>query len=642
MILTSTYRDRTEVPRDLLAAYSSLDHLTTAELSSQAIDGAFERLLRRLVVLMAAHGPQTPERFLAHLARLTSGQPLHSTGAGRAETDAVDLTSAFLEHGAPATPGSVSELQQEIVHFSRIVDIGQLGLEEGVAEHALRRLRGSDRLADPLKVLSELVIVARSRLRQRGLRLAVPWLRPGQSTETDVADDLTTFAPAAAPDCWMGVRCDRRRLRRRFRYELWTLLQYLTPVEAAMALWAHCHEQRLTSAVELVVVQTDAIAGATRVHWDYQPASPPDQPESDGAIARVAATLPTITSMAPGDSLTICGHHLQSTGPGTVQVADVLTGIRVATLDAPATAVVPATAGLVARACDLIAADTGPDLASVEAAHIHLDRDLDIDQDTGAAIGTALIALLSDRQPAPVLAPMMDDDHVLVRLTPAAYRQFLRRAFGPVPMHLICESSPIIRAIVVALFQRLRHSHWANRFQRRGGNLFLPLEDGFHCELFEDVDGTPVTGCLFFEVALLIYRSAPQRFDTYFLDRYHLDAHVHDQAAAILSRQSPTDPEGAEPHGQAGHDLVIAELQDFYRQFSDVTHPFKPDPHITALVDDVLAQADPVFAHLNVLEDYYELQQNRVRHLIRQLDLPLRLTTVHFNATTGRVILAHD
>lgn len=52
----------------------------------------------------------------------------------------------------------------------------------------------------------------------------------------------------------------------------------------------------------------------------------------------------------------------------------------------------------------------------------------------------------------------------------------------------------------------------------------------------------------------------------------------------------------------------------------------------------MLADAAPVTAHLNVLEDYYELQQHKVREFLDLLELPLRLITVHFNATSGRVV----
>jgi hypothetical protein len=224
---------------------------------------------------------------------------------------------------------------------------------------------------------------------------------------------------------------------------------------------------------------------------------------------------------------------------------------------------------------------------------------------------------------------MMDDDHVLVRLAPVTYRAFLHRTFGAAPMHLICESSPIIRAIAVELLRRMSTSPLAAHFQRRGGNLFLPLGDGSHCELFEGIDGsTPVTGCVFFEIALLTYRCDPARFDQYFTGRYHLREGVHDHAAAIFSGTQP-------------HDVKAAELARYYAAFADVTSPSRADSGITALVSEVLQRAAPVTAHLNVLEDYYEVQQHRVRELLRLLGLPLRLVTIHFNAVTGRVV-CHD
>ncbi|RBQ20986.1 hypothetical protein DP939_07985 [Spongiactinospora rosea] len=618
MILTTTYRDRTVASRDLLAAYSPLDHATTATLPAEALDSALERLVRRLVALIALHGPQVPACFL---------DALTAAATGAAPVDVVDLTAAFLERGTAEVTGLPSELQQELVHFSRIVDLGQLGLHTGAAEHALRRLRGSDRLPDALKVLSELIIVARSRLIQRGRALPLPWLRSEGAVESEVADDLTTASPTVSPDYWVVVRCERRRLRRQFRFELSALLEYLTPAEAALALWAHCHEQRLGVAVELAVAQVDATTGTTVVAWRHQPSGTPGR----DAFGRVSDTLPAITHLPPDTATTICDHQVRSTGPTSAVVTE---AARVAAeLSAPA-AVAPADpADLATRACERLAAYTGPEVVSMEAGHIHLDRDLDADQDAGVAIGAALLGMLAARQRRPVaLTPMMDDDHVLVRLTPESYRRFLRRTFGPVPMHLICESSPIIRAIVVALFQRLRNSRPAGHLQRRGGNLYLPLEDGTHCELFEDIDGAATTGCVFFEAALLIYRSAPKRFDAYFTDRYQLDAGVHEHAAALLSRHDRANAAG-------GHDTTIAALQDYYRRFADVTNPHRPDRHITALVNDVLAGADPVYAHLNVLEDYYEVQQHRVRALLNLLDLPLRLVTVHFNATTGRLAL---
>lgn len=615
MILTSTYRDRTTVTRDLLAAFSPLDHSTTATLTGSQLENALDRLLRRLVVLVSLHGPGTARSLLGSLASLSL------------DADAVDVTAAFLEHGIGEATDCPSEIQQELLHFSRIVDIGHLGLSTGIDEHALRRLRGSTRLPDSLKVLSELVIVTRARLAQRGRLVPRPRLRPAATVEADPSADLTTTAPSTSPDYWMAVRCDRRRIRRQIRYELSALLTYLTPVEAALVLWAHVWEQQLPDGLQLALAQADVRAGTAVVQWNYQPGTSPADGE---VIAHVAQQLPAITQMLPGGFLPIdmgqATYGIHASSDLTAEVTETPAGRTLTTLTAANDRDLTPT-DLAARACELLAAYHGPDLSSIEAGHIHLDRKLDQDQDTGTVIGAALTQVLAGRQAQPpLLTPMMDDDHVLIRLSPAVYRTYLERTFGAAPMFLVCESSPIIRAIVVALFQRMNGSSLATRYQRRGGNLFLPLADGAHIELFEGVDGpAPATGCVLFEAALLIYRCDPARFDQYFIDRYRLPEGVHDRAAAILSTNRL-------------HDDKAAELARYYTAFSDVTDPSRPDRDVATLVSGVLEDAAPVTAHLNVLEDYYEVQQRRVRELLRLIGLPLRLVTIHFSAVTGRMV----
>lgn len=308
------------------------------------------------------------------------------------------------------------------------------------------------------------------------------------------------------------------------------LLAYLTPTEATLALWAHCHEQQLPLPVELAVVASDAHDGITITRWTYEPGM---CPAGSDVVAHVAQRLPVITRVSPQVTVPIKvgaeAYEVRAGEPTSASIIDAVSGATAATLTVPVPAGGTCLAELAQRAADLIGAYTGPDLVSLECAHIHLDRDLDIDQDAGAAIGAALLEMLTQRQMRPpVLAPMMDDDHVLIRLTPRDYRRFLERIFVASPMHVICESSPIVRSIVVALFHDMTNSRLANRFRRRGANLFLPLPDGTHCELFEDIESdTPITGYVFFEAALLIYRTAAARFDTYFTDRFALAAPVH-------------------------------------------------------------------------------------------------------------------
>lgn len=625
MITTGTYRGRVEPRRDMLAAYSALDHGTTAGLTVPQVDAAYARLLARLVVLLFLHGPVVPAAFLDALSAAEDADP-------------VEVTAAFLETGGrPDSQRPASELQQELVHFSRIVDLGAAGLadEEPEVGRLLRRLRGSHRLPQDLKVLSELVIVTRSRMLARGRALPVPLLRAGAASGEDITEHASLWR---AGDYSLLAASARRRTRKEAGYLFTALLCYLTPVEAALAVWAHAAQSVLRAPLEVLLVDAGQAGTVTEVRWSI-PAG------GSGWLGRDPVTwcrgqLPVVTATArPRPSWReVPGGVVMALSPGpggqlNVTLSDEERSASHSLALRPVCNGAVPVERMAERAARLLSTYDGPDVASIECGHIHLDRDLDADQATGARLGARALAVLAGQQRrAPVLTPMMDDDHVLVRLRPRDYRTFLERWFAGSGMQLVPESSPIVRAVVTVLWQRLHRLGLMGRLRQRGGNLFLRLGNGGEfCELFEDYqrDGQPgpaATGCVFFESALLVYRSAPQRFDGYFRDRFGLGAGAHERAAEILS-------------GLGGHDDRQDRLARFYARFSAVTDPRRPDPDVVAVVDDVLVGLGDGVAHLNVLEDYYEVQQGKVRALLRLLELPIRLITVHFNVQTGRVVL---
>jgi hypothetical protein len=163
---------------------------------------------------------------------------------------------------------------------------------------------------------------------------------------------------------------------------------------------------------------------------------------------------------------------------------------------------------------------------------------------------------------------------------------------------------------------------------KRGGNLYLE-HVLVRCELFEDVEGRCDNGCVLFEVGLLAYRSALGAFHAAFHERFHLQMSIH---ADILSQLDRTDV----PFNAVAHDV-----QRMCRRFEELTDPLNPDDQWCALCDRVMAGMYPAPPlHINVLEDYYESQQEKVRGLIELLGLPFSLATVFFNSSTGRVALA--
>jgi hypothetical protein len=399
-----------------------------------------------------------------------------------------------------------------------------------------------------------------------------------------------------------------------------------------LALWAHACGEKLHAWREVTLVSVATDQSPLAVSWSHPGGY--ISHSTHRPIAWCRSQLPAPRALPDGQTtewITVQGGVRVTVEPISDQVSVSVTGpdraVYSTVLGAAPSGVAASVTDMAARARELINDYDGPEILSIECGHIHLDRDLDIDQEVGAVLGSQAMKILAQRQTrSPALTPMMDDDHVLVKLHPANYRAFLDSHFPHEPMHLIAESSPIVRSIVCALWARLRHLGLDGRCRERGQNLFLELDNGNYCELFEDFPDDAITGCVFFELGLLVYRSAPAQFDEYFRVRFAQKQGVHEQSCTILD-------------GTQEHDDKIARLQAFYATFSAVTDPRHPDTAVAALVDDVIESARRGTAHLNVLEDYYEIQQDKVRILIGLLELPMRLITVHFNAQTGRVVL---
>lgn len=617
MITTQTYREHIDVSSDLLAAYSALDHGTTADLTREDIDVACRLLLARTSALLSLHGAEVPEAFLEAL------------GSAKRETDPINLMASFLEAG-DSSNFKVSELQQELVHFSRIVDIGTLGFDEGIANQAMRRLCGSSTIPNALKVVSELIIVTRSRILQRGLSVDLPWLRPHPAANCELDDVASVWIPDEL-DYILIVTSPRRRTRKNLGYRFNSLLAYLTPAEAVQALWAYACGEKLHTWLEVTLVSASSEARGSVVCWNH-PGGDISRC-SENALSWCRSHLPAIRQLSTGYSAVSANSHgieiaAHPTGEYvTVSVSTARSNACSVTLKSKPQPGAASAVKMRARARDLLRSYEGPDIRSIECGHIHLDRSLDVDQEVGVILGSEALRTVSQRQTSPpALTPMMDDDHVLVRLRPALYRAFLEDSFPGERMHLIAESSPIVRSIVCALWVRLNNLGLAHRCRERGRNLFFELDRHHYCELFEEFSGDATTGCVFFELGLLIYRSAPVWFDDYFRSRFAQECGVHESAFEILDSAQ-------------GHDDKAARLRAFYAAFVAVTNPHRPDAALTRLVEEVIESASPGIAHLNVLEDYYETQQDKVRLLIELLRLPIRLLTIHFNAQTGRVVL---
>jgi hypothetical protein len=88
--------------------------------------------------------------------------------------------------------------------------------------------------------------------------------------------------------------------------------------------------------------------------------------------------------------------------------------------------------------------------------------------------------------------------------------------------------------------------------------------------------------------------------------------------------------DSAENHGQR-----VSTLKKYCGKFSELTTPLAEDCEFMDLVDSLISRLSGAGSwHINVLEDYYELQQDKVRALLGYLKLNIHLVTVSFNVAT--------
>jgi len=608
VIREGTYRDATDMRTALLSAFSAVDESVAYELDAPAADRELRRLIVRLATLAALHDDNAPSCLLDGL-RTPGVHP-------------VDFVSQLLERGAPDknVPSSqLRELQQELVHFSRITDL--MPQRDG----STKRLARSHRLPLSVKVMAELITVVRSRLVARTGNVPTPSRPVAPSQLCKIEDDSSVLVRAIGNThfvfcCWS----DRRRQRLQAAYLFEQLIQYLTPLEATLAVIAYASESDAWDRLGLFAAE--CYVGSVRCvqrteqnvrqeglwHWletripQLATFTATDGPLSQIDLAGSRVTLDRSSLAVSFPCGTSCSTSLLPASPITYPD----THFCDASIDAYRSIAYPSV------------------VTSMECGHVHLDRDLDRDQRIGTVIGRALMAEIQTFQTEHVaLVPMVDDDHVLVRLRPSAYRRHFAEWSGTEAFHLTPESSPIIRAIVVWLFTRLQQEA-GTAIIKRGLNLYLEHRL-VHCELFEDVEGRCDNGCVLFEVGLLTYRSAIGTFHDAFHGRFTLDMSIH---AAVLSQFDRTD---------APFDVVANDVQGMYRRFEELMNPFDPNGDWCALCDRVMAELSAApRRHINVLEDYYESQQEKVRRLIELLRLPFSLATVFFNSSTGRVTLA--
>ena len=598
--------------KNALMAFSAADESLLETFDKPTISYLFTRLLSRLSALCYLHGSDVPQNLFKDIVKAKS-------------EEIFNVINAYLENGnlnIDSINQKNRELQQELLHFSRIVDI-KITKDNNSVENYLsnKRIKNSKYLPNSLKVMSELITVVRSRFIQRGLKPKVPRMRSSQLSITELKNKMFLVANSEElTDFVFTVNANKRRFSKELIYYFRHLLTYLTPEEAFLSIITYTNElSEIKNGIKFLGVFFKENNNLIKISYEKDVDNNEFVKDFYNPIPMISDFLvldqqPTEIALDQNNFL----NFISSNG----KISCILNQDKSFNFKSLAKNIDrDVTQQFMDRSIELI--KKVADIETIECGHIHLDRKIDFDQECGFKIGRYLYDYLSSQNKKPLLFPMIDDDHVLISLKPKEYQNVMEKFVGT-EYELIPESSPIIRAIVVSLYQKLLYSNERDKIQRLGNNIYININNNVTCELFEDFDGRCDNGCVFFEVGLLIYRGNASEFTDFFKSKFNLDYNPHKYMIDILNEEIT-------------HDKKFNALLQWRKKFDALTNPKRPDEEFYNLVESVITS--DIRSHLNILEDYYENQQEKVRSLIKLMGIPISLVSLHFSTVTGRISL---
>lgn len=645
----------------LLDRFTPVDRSVFAELDELIVAMHVEDLIKRLcaAVEMTAPGAGS-DTVTAVLA------------AGLEPDETLRELDALLEFGArwddlddaQRQQASRAEIRQEIQHFDRIMD-----LETLTSGRRLKRRRGYAIDAGVLGAAERTLVLVHERMALRGAA-SDGWadlsdtpqrnvLRVGAGAELRRTTEPYVFAVAVTDDADAATEA-------LLRFEEYALRH---PLAVAVALLDVDWYLQRRASLDLAAARLEFDAdGRARAHVRFAGAGSALIVDRDGFTSRVresicatarplgddgAAYLHLDLALSPTTSLVLAldggaladapdvdGRLNATNRSGRVVLRD---NLRSVLGDHPfAIAKDTAARRTAARGRRSDGTPTPADIAAhladgaravelaIECGHVHSDREVGPAQLRGLALGGEIVGRVrgeAARRGIALIArvtPMVDDDHVLNRLSYGRYAELFERQALPVD-DLIMESSPIVRAVAHDMLRRaVARDGDGYRLECVGGNLYLTA-DGLRVELIEDLENEMRNGCVLFETALLAYRCATTAMTAAFWERIGgepFDVH----AAMARDYDAAGGPEEREDVRARHNDVYVDPWEQVQASLDDT-------PFLDAF-QRVRAAADRerrrLFA-LNVLENYYAPQQRKVLQLAELIGVGLPLFTVFFS-----------
>ena len=249
----------------------------------------------------------------------------------------------------------------------------------------------------------------------------------------------------------------------------------------------------------------------------------------------------------------------------------------------------------------------------IESGHIHADREIDNNQLIGLEIGNSLAQLFFENNIKSTKILMIDELHVVNRFN---YENYLKILQKYPQEEIVFESSDLIRDIALDILKVLiRNSSKNKRYKIfiKGKNLYIETSDKI-IELIEDVNKKFVLGCVLFDAAFCLYKLNRKRANEIYNNLYSLDSSfsIHKEMLNIYLKYSSPEKRIIE----------VKKLINSYKQVKKVNlkkvlNNIKSMPYFELLV----SEKNKKRRLINVQELFYRPQQGKLNLLLKLLNL---------------------
>lgn len=278
---------------------------------------------------------------------------------------------------------------------------------------------------------------------------------------------------------------------------------------------------------------------------------------------------------------------------------------------------------------------------SLEAGHIHCDRDVSEMQKQGMGIGTLISNILSEHfgdEIVLIREPMVDEDHVVNRLDYIKYRQIAKTQGFEID-ELIFESSPLIRQISLDVYKYMLEMEQDKKdlIEQKGDNIYIKINETKYIELLENIQNECSLGCVLFDTGLSLYRKYKPIIQKVFLDEAKANnvdleqwdlEHMHESQEKLYNTIS--DAKGRRDAFEKKYSALLGK-NNIHRDTAKYINAIKKE--------NESGQNETIL--INVLEGFYNAQQTKLNSLFKIMGLSPNLWTITFDEF-GNLNMYHD